>query len=88
MTKKISSALALIFIFSLGQFALALNTDARTNAATTEVAQDQNRREDSRDNNQNRRRHRKHRRHWTKQQYNRGDRRDNNRDNRNYRRPS
>ena len=64
MTKRISSALALIFVFSLGQFALALNTNARTIAATTAFAQEnQNRREDSGDRTQvRRRRHRRHRR--------------------------
>src|SRR5437667_4722209 len=81
VTRRISSALALIFIFSLGQFALALNSDARTNAATTEFAQDQNRREDRRNNYQGRRRHRRHRRHWIQQE----DRRDNRNG---YRRPS
>src|SRR5438034_4204574 len=42
VTKRISSALALIFVFSLGQFVLALNTTAPT-VATPTLAQDQNR---------------------------------------------
>ena len=83
MIKRISSALALIFVFSLGQFALALNTNARTIAATTAFAQEnQNRREDSR--NQARRwRHRRHRRHPMQ----RHDRREDRRGNRNSNRP-
>jgi hypothetical protein len=80
VTKRISSALALIFVFSLGQFALALNTNARTIAATTAFAQEnQNRREDRRDRNEGRRRrHRRHRRHAMQRQ----DRRDNRNSNR------
>ncbi len=60
MTKRISSALALIFVFSLGQFVLALNTTAPT-VATPTLAQDQNRREDMRDRKRGWRRHRRHR---------------------------
>src|SRR6267142_2562515 len=78
LTKRISSALALIFVFSLGQFALALNTSAPT-LATTTSAQEQNQREDMRDRKHGRRwRHKRHRHPRIMQQgrreYRRGDR--------------
>lgn len=83
MIKRIGSALALIFVFSLGQFALALNNNVRTIGATTAFAQDnQNRRDERRDNNQGRRRRRRHRRHRMQMQDNRQERRDNRNSNR------
>ena len=83
MTRKISSALALIFVFSLGQFALALNTTA-PKVETTTLAQDQNRREDMRDRKHGRRwRHKRHRHPRIMRQ----DRRNNRRGDRNSNRP-
>jgi hypothetical protein len=84
MTKRISTAVALIFVFTLGQFALAVNANAHTIAATASAQENQNRREDRRDRNQyRRRRHRRHRRNRGRRQ----DRREDRRDNRNSNRP-
>jgi len=62
VTKRIFSALALVFVFALGQFAL-VNGNARTVNGTGSMQENPNRQE-RRDRNQYRRRHRKHRRHW------------------------